>query len=184
MQIRTIFIYVIFFTMGGMVQATTTLGEVTMGINMVVTDVTCSINNTKGISQQIIMPIVSHDTLIKNSAQNTEVPLLIDCRSSASQPTSVSIRLNPGSAGTLVGDGSNGILKTDLTGIGIKLTWKNMAGHPPASLLPGHDTVFTTAFGSEGIWDLSLFAQPVLVSGETPEMGRYTGALQISLKYY
>lgn len=170
--------------MNGTVQATTTIGDVIMGINMVVADVTCNINNGKGINQQIVMPIISWDELEKNSVHSTEVPLLVDCRSSASQPTAISVRLTPANGGGIVGNGSNGILKTDLAGIGLELTWKKLAGSPPVSLLPGDETVFTAVNGSEGIWDLSLLAKPILVHGEIPEMGRYTGMLQINLKYF
>lgn len=179
MKLRS-FLLIILLTICGTVQATTSLGDVTLGINMLITDVTCSINNGKDISQQIVIPIVSHDTLRKNSAQSTDVPLLVDCRSSASLPAAISVRLNPAGGGAPVG---NGILKTDLAGIGLELSWKNLAGSPPVSLLPDNETIFTTANGAEGIWDLSLFVKPVLVPGEVPDMGRYVGTLQISLKY-
>lgn len=141
-------------------------------------------NSTTLVLCLIVMPIVSWDELEKNSVHSTEVPLLVDCRSSASQPTAISVRLTPANGGGIVGNGSNGILKTDLAGIGLELTWKKLAGSPPVSLLPGDETVFTAVNGSEGIWDLSLLAKPILVHGEIPEMGRYTGMLQINLKYF
>ncbi|HGT6054248.1 TPA: hypothetical protein ACM4E9_004420 [Escherichia coli] len=131
MRIRLCFILMIMLVMSGTLQATTIMGDVKMGINMEITDVICTTNNGKGISKHIVMPVMSRYDLTKNAVQSTNLPLLLDCSSGASLPSSISLRLDPAAGVILVGDGSNGILKTDLTGIGKALTWESIAGHPP-----------------------------------------------------
>lgn len=161
--------------------AVTAMNDVTMAINMTIADVTCQVNSGAGLSQQITMPLVSLPDLQANKAQSAEAPLKVDCTGSPSQPNSITVTIEPTGGSSLIGTGDGGMLKTNKAGVGLKLTWK-MDGLP-VTMTPGIVSTFFPNQAVNHVWDLSIVAKPIAVSGEAAKGGEYVGAIRLNLSY-
>lgn len=154
--------------------------DATMKISMVVADVTCQLNNGQGLSQQVVMPLVSVAELQAGQGKSADAPLSVNCTNSPSQPQSINLSVQPATGSSLVTDGGDGQLKTSKTGVGLLLTWKHN-GQPVD--LTGVDTSFLNSMALGGIWDLGIVAKTIAVPGEMTTGGEYTGAITLRLRY-
>jgi len=161
--------------------AATAMNDATMAINMTIADVTCQVNSGAGLSQQVAMPLVSLAELQANLGQSAEAPLKVDCSGSPSQPDSIEVTIEPSGGSSLIGTGDGGMLKTSRTGVGLKLTWK-MDGLPVV-MTPGIVTTFFPNNAVNHVWDLSIVARPIAISGEVAKGGEYVGAIRLNLRY-
>lgn len=161
--------------------AATAMSDVTMDINMTIADVTCQVNSGAGLSQQVTLPLVSLADLQANRGQSAEAPLKVDCTGSPSQPNSITLSVEPVGGSSLIGTGDGGMLKTDKTGVGLKLTWKHDG--QPVTMTPNLSSTFFPAMAIGNVWDLGIIAQTIAVPGETAKGGEYVGAIRLNLRY-
>ncbi|MEG0210540.1 hypothetical protein [Hafnia sp.] len=161
--------------------AVTVMNDVTMSINMTIADVTCQVNSGAGLSQQVNMPLMSLVDLQANRGPMVEAPLTVDCTGSPSQPSSITLSVEPTGGSSLLGSGDLGQLKTNQSGIGLKLTWKHDG--LPLSLTSATPRVFIPSMAVGNVWDLGIMAQTIAVPGETAKGGEYVGAIRLNLRY-
>lgn len=161
--------------------AANNISDVTMNISMNIADVTCQVNSGQGVSQQIIMPIVSLSELQGDNAKSMEAPLKVDCSGSPSQPNYITISVGPSGGSSVIDGGINGMLKTNKTGVGLYLYWK--VNSNPVILAPATTTTFYPDISTGGVWDLTMVAKPVAVAGELAVGGDYIGAVIVNLRY-
>lgn len=180
MNIRKSVLALILTLSGWPVMAVTTLPDARMNITMVVADVTCQLNNGKGLNQQVSMPLVSVAELNAGQGKTAEAPLTVNCAGSPSQPAGITLNVQPAAGSTLIGDGSDGGLKTTRAGVGLQLTWKHN-GLPVE--LGGADTLFRPDVATGMVWDLGIVARTIPVDGETVTGGEYRGAVTLNLRY-
>ncbi|EBC5055223.1 hypothetical protein CQT90_20600 [Salmonella enterica] len=150
-------------------------------LQMEVVHITCLINDGVGINQQVYLPLVSQTELRADTAKSGLAKLIVDCSSSSNTPADITVRLTPVGGASVVGSGADGILKTDLSGVALKIVW-NSDGQP-VSLVPGNATVFSPSASDPLRWDLSFLVTPKMISGEQLGSGHYKSALQINIVY-
>ncbi|EAR9301726.1 fimbrial protein [Salmonella enterica subsp. houtenae serovar 44:z36,[z38]:-] len=149
-------------------------------LTMKVVEVTCQVNGGQGLSQQVVIPQVTVDALKAGNGVSAEAHLQVDCNGSRDQPEGITLSFEPAGGSSLLGDGSRGMLKTDREGVALALTWKYDG--TPVSLLP-EGRHFMPTMSAGGIWDLSVVARPVAVSGEALSGGRYTAGVRLTMRY-
>ncbi|EGZ3978023.1 fimbrial protein [Salmonella enterica subsp. enterica serovar Richmond] len=154
-----------------------TEGTLTSKITMTVADITCQINQGKGISQHVAIPIISTGDLSAGKVKSVEVPLLVDCKASIDQPGMIRVHLTPTGVSKASGDH---ILTTSLDGVGLELDWKNTS--LPALIIG--ETEFTPIQATNNVWDFSMIARPVLLPGKVITGGQYNAALAVRITYY
>lgn len=149
-------------------------------ITMNIANVTCVINQGKGISQNIFMPLLSFQELREGHDKWVNAPLILDCSQSASDPESVELTVMPSNGSRAFGDGSQGKLLTDKEEIALQLRWR-INGNPV--LLNNEKNIFTPEISTSKIWDLSIKAKTILVNEEIHSGGMYNGTIIININY-
>lgn len=154
-----------------------TEGTLTSKITMTVADITCQINQGKGISQQVTIPFISTGDLRAGKVKSVEVPLIVDCQASNDQPGIIRVHLTPAGISKVSGDH---ILTTSLDGVGLELGWKNTS--LPALIIGEKE--FTPNQATNNVWDFSMIVRPVLLPGKDLTGGQYNAALAVKITYY
>ncbi|EBT2497848.1 TPA: hypothetical protein G8O64_004640 [Salmonella enterica] len=150
-------------------------------LRMDVVNVTCLINDGAGINQQVNLPLASQAELRAGTAKSGLAKLMVDCSKNLTQPASFEVSLAPSGGVSAVGSGADGILRTDLSGVALKLVWK--INGQPASLAFGDYSKFFPSASTPQQWDLSLLVTPQYIPGENIEKGFYKSAVKVNIIY-
>ncbi|EIP0297788.1 hypothetical protein LRN22_004283 [Salmonella enterica] len=152
-----------------------------LNLRMEVAHITCLINDGAGINQQVYIPLASQDELRAGTAKSGLAKLLVDCSKSAVKPVAIKVNLIPEGGASVVGSGTDGILKTDLSGVALKVVWQSNG--QPASLAIGNYTTFPASASDPLRWNVSLLVTPQYIQGEAIGKGNYKSALRVNVTY-
>lgn len=156
-------------------------GTLSSNITMTVGTATCIVNNGQGVAQTVSMPIVSVSELNSGTAVTGEAPLKVDCSQGAAHPDNIVFSVAPAGDSIVVGTSDSGVIATDRTGVGLKLTWKD---GQPVSLDIAQPRSFPASSAVGGVWSTSILAQPVkVIAEELNGGGTYTGTVTVTLSY-
>jgi len=161
--------------------ATMTGGTLQSNITMTVAVATCIVNNGQGFAQAVDMPSTSVSEVNSGTALTGEALLKVDCSQGAIQPDNIVLSVAPAGGSSIVGTSADGVIATNISGLGLKLTWPDGL---PVSLDIAQPRVFPASSAVGGVWNTRIVAQPIKVTAEPFQGGgAYTGTVTVTLSY-
>lgn len=152
-----------------------------LSLSMEVVNITCLINDGAGINQQVHLPLVSEADLRKGTAKGGLAKIIVDCSNNSDIPVGIRVSLTPARGASVVGSGVDGILRTDLSGVALKLVWQ--INDQPASLAVGDYSTFSPSASDPLRWNISLLVTPQYIQGDEIGKGFYNSAVKVYVTY-
>lgn len=151
------------------------LPETELAISLDVVTITCNINDGKGFNKIVDFNVMNENDLLSGKQPAVKTQFIIDCQKSGFKPNYIDIKVTPGSQGALH-NGLGGELKTNLSGVGIYLSWLDTT---PIDL-SGVNKRFSANQNNQ--FDISFWAKPY-AQGQTVEKGLMKSSLIINALY-
>lgn len=152
-------------------QGSTAVSMVNAHIDIAIKESACIMQNS--LSQAFHWDNITPSSIINGSVTTQQAKVTIKCSGSELHSMMFKLMADTGSD-----DASEGVLKTDLNNLGIKLTWAGSGNTIPFDkemVFPG-DT-------STNLLDFSINAQPVSINGGAIPGGTFRGAATMIIEY-
>ncbi|EPG6919093.1 TPA: fimbrial protein [Proteus mirabilis] len=151
------------------------LPDAQLTISLDLVRITCDINNGKGFNKIVDFDVINESNLLAGNQPAVKTQFIVDCQKSGFKPEHIDIKVKPGSQGAL-NNGIGGELKTNLSGVGIYLSW---ADSSPINL-SGVNKSFSADLNNQ--FDISFFAKPYAQS-QIVEKGSLKSSIIINALY-
>lgn len=145
--------------------------NVNIDMNISIKESACVIQNS--LNQAYRWDNISPSEIMNGSVAKKRAPITIQCSGTELGSTMFKLTADTGSA-----DDNNGILKTDLDNLGIKLTWAK-----DGNAIPFNQEMVYPGDTSTNLGDYSIDAQPVSINGGTIAGGTFHGAATLLIEY-
>ncbi|MEQ5138173.1 fimbrial protein [Providencia alcalifaciens] len=151
------------------------LPDTVLSISLDIVNITCDINDGKGFNKIIDFDVINETDLLAGKQPAVKTQFIVDCNKSGFKPNNIDIKVYPGAQGAL-NNGVGGELKTNLSGVGIYLSWMDKS---PIDL-SGKNQRFSANGNNQ--FDVSFFAKPYAQSPSV-EKGIMKSSVIISALY-
>nr|WP_282554127.1 fimbrial protein [Providencia rettgeri] len=151
------------------------LPDIQLKISLDVVNITCNINDGKGFNKIVDFKVINETDLLTGKQPAVKTQFIVDCQKSGFKPNNIDIKFRPGPQG-MFNDGSDGKLKTNLSGVGIYLSWLDSK---PIDL-SGTNKRFSA--NSHNQFDISFWAKPYAQS-QSVEKGIMKSSVIIDMLY-
>lgn len=150
------------------------LPETILDISLNVVTITCNINDGKGFNKIVNFEAINESDLLSGKQPAVKTQFIVDCQKSGFKPSYIDIKVTPGSQGAY--DVLDGKLKTNLSGVGIYLSWLDST---PIDLSGGNKRF---SANKNYQFDISFYAKPY-AQELTIEKGLMKSSLIINALY-
>ncbi|HFF1653596.1 TPA: fimbrial protein [Providencia rettgeri] len=151
------------------------LPDTILKISLDIVNITCDINDGKGFNKIVDFKVINEGDLLAGKQPAVKTQFIVDCQKSGFKPSHIDIKFRPGSQGAL-NNGTGGELKTNLSGVGIYLSWLDVT---PIDL-SGTNTRFSANNNNQ--FDISFYAKPY-AQAQSIEKGVMKSSVIIDMLY-